>query len=266
MVAPTFESARVCVQRRTPRPPEIPEWAERAANDSVFPAEINVGPEFDYEVVAWPPGTVDGGLLPRIGDVLTLPGYDQPFRVVDRALHWPAPSTAEARRGEVRVDLIVQEEQAAWAATHKFGRPGEAEIRTEGRWLEGTLARFETRDSRKLDNDGRPLHRYMSLGFDIPGVGRLPAYIAVVWQVRAMFPGAEPGRHDQDRADQAELTANLALGQRFEVNVVPDQDSRSQGRLMIREVRALRRPEPADLANTWDNEAQEITDNLWGEV
>lgn len=265
MVAPTFESARVCVQRRFPKPVHLELWAEQAMQNPEIPVVIEAAPEFHYEVVAWPPGTVDGGLLPQIGDVLTLPGYDGPFRVIDRALHWPAPTTPEARRGEIRVDLIVQEEQAVWAASRP-GRPGEAELRTEGRWLEGTVAQFQTRDSRKLDLEGRPAHQFMSIAFDIPGVGRLHHYVTFAWQARAMFPGAEWGQHPQAPVDQAALTSCLRIGQEFEVNVIPESFQPGTARLHIREVRPPRKPEPEDFANTWDAEANEVTAEAWGEI
>jgi hypothetical protein len=243
-----FETARVCVQQRVPMN-AIPQ----------FPDEP---PTYEYEVVAWPPGEVNGGLLPQIGDVLTLPGYQTPFRVIDRALHWPAPTSAEAQRGELRCDLIVEQEQAAWAASRP-GRPGEAELRTEGRWLEGRVVRFETRDSRKIDAQGRPAHRFMSIAFDVPGVGRLNHFVARAWQVREMF-GPETMRNlpDQEYADFGTLAMLLHERTRFEVNVAPD----AAGRLSIREVRPSRPLESGEEPNTWDQSAQEVTDEAWGQI
>lgn len=257
-----FETARVCVQRRVPRPAEVPEWADEAMAHPTLPLTVEMAPTFTYEVVAWPPGEVDGGLLPQTGDVLTLPGYQGPFRIVDRALHWPAPTSAEAQRGEIRVDLIVEEEQAAWAASQP-GRPGEAQIRREGRWLEGTVAGFQVRDSRKRDENGRPHHRFMSIAFDIPGVGRLSHFVAYACQVREMFgPEAERDLPDHEYADFGTLAVFLRERTRFEVNVAPD----SADRLSIRAVRPLRELEPGEEPNTWADEAQEVTDEAWGQI
>lgn len=260
MVAPTFESARVCVQRRVPRVPQME--LHNLDDIRVLPVTVDLPVEFDYEVVAWPPGTVDGGLLPHNGDILTLPGYETPFRVIDRALHWPPPTSPEARRGEIRVDLIVEE--AETQIQSPFGRPGAEQIQAEGRWLAGTVARFETRNSRELDEQGRPRRQFMSIAFDIPGVGRLSYFVTFAWQASAMFPGHDWGQHHRAPADQAALAYCLRLGQEFEVNVAPDQLSTGAGRLSIQAVRPPQRLEPGEEPNTWDHEANEITDEAWG--
>lgn len=257
-----FETARVCVQRRTPRPTSLE--LHNLDDPSQPPQTLNLPPEFSYEVVAWPPGEVAGPLLPQIGDCLTLPGYDSPFRVVDRALHWPAPTTPEARRGEIRVDLIVEPEQAAWAAS-KPGRPGEQSIREEGRWLRGRVRQFDVREARvRKDAAGRPL-RYVAVLFDIPGVGPLHYWLSHTWQAAAMFPGTrfEEGASG-DRIDPAWASAQLARGQEFEVRVSPGW----RDQLQVVEARP-----PADAsevqetaaANAWDESAQELTDELWGQ-
>ena len=259
-----FETARVCVQRRVPVPPEIPEWAEQAMQNPAIPVTVEMRPTYEFEVVAWPPGEVEGGLLPHNGDILTLPGFETPFRVIDRALHWPPPTSPEAARGEIRVDLIVEEAETNLRTP--FDRPGAEQIRAEGRWLQGTVAQFQTRDSRKLDEQGRPAHRYMSIAFDIPGVGRLHSFVTFAWQAQAMFPGHDWGQKSQAYVDQAALTYCLRIGQEFEVNVAPDQLSAGAGRLSIQAVRPLQRLEPGEEPNTWAAEANEVTDNLWGEV
>lgn len=232
-----------------------------------LPIMIDLPVEFDYEVVAWPPGTVDGGLLPQVGDEITLPGYETPFRVVERALHWPAPSTAEARAGELQVNLAVEAMGATAVNSPPWGRPGESAIREEGRWLEGTVAGFQIRDSRKRDDAGRPVHRFMSIGFDIAGIGRLHHFVTWAWQVRAMFgPETMADLPDQGYADFGTLAMFLEERTQFEVNVVPDQFGGGAGRLTIRDVRPLRQPESGEEPNTWDAEAQEVTDEAWGQI
>lgn len=258
-----FETARVCVQRRVPVPRQIRLEPDPAAQ-TIAPVTIDLPPIYEFEVVAWPPGEVDGGLLPHNGDILTLPGHDQPFRVIDRAFHWPPPTSPEARRGEIRVDLVVEEAETNLQTP--FDRPGAAQIREDGRWLVGTVARFETRNSRELNGDGLPRRQFMSIAFDIPGVGRLSHFVTFAWQASAMFPGHDWGQHHQAPADQAALTYCLRLGQEFEVNVAPDQLSAGAGRLIIQAVRPPQRLEPGEEPNTWAAEAQEVTDNLWGEV
>lgn len=217
-----FETARVCVLRRTEVAPEAIDPNEYTYPP--LPPEHRPEPDFEYEVVAWPPGTVDGGLLPQVGDEITLPGYEQPFRVVERVLHWPAPSTPEARLGELQVNLAVEEAESRLLNERPWGRPGEQEIREEGRWLRGRVAQFETRDSRELDERGLPRTRWMSIAFDIPGVGRLHHFVTWAWQVRAMFgPGTMADIGDQDFADFGTLGMLLQERTEFEVRVVPDQ-------------------------------------------
>lgn len=255
-----FETARVCVLRRTaiPRTLEV-----HPAQPGGEPQQVNLRPEFEYEVVAWPPGTVDGGLLPRVGDEITLPGYETPFRVVERALHWPAPSTTEARAGELQVNLAVEAVGATAVNSPPWGRPGERQIAEDGRWLEGTVANFQIRDSRKRDDAGRPVHRFMSIGFDIPGVGCLHHFVTWAWQVRAMFgPETMADLPDQEYADFGTLALLLQERTRFEVNVVPDQFG---GRITIRDVRPQSLLEPGEEPNTWDANAQELTDEIWGQ-
>lgn len=217
-----FESARVCVLRRTQVPPA-----------DLIESNPFEDPEFTYEVIAWPPGEVDGGLLPHNGDLLTLPGHDTPFRVCDRTLHWPPPTSPEGRRGEIRVDLIVEPVPESGVKS-PFGRPGEEEIRLDGRWLEGEVRYFE---SHKTSTEKDRIH----IRFGIDGVGFLAWYLVRNFQAAQMFPdmtGLNSGTED-GFVVPAEIFARLSLGQRFECLVGPD----STGRTAIRDVRPLTAPE-----------------------
>ena len=253
-----FEKARVCVLRRTavPRTVEV-----RPAELGADPQTVNLRPEFEYEVVAWPPGTVDGGMLPQVGDEITLPGYGEPFRVVERVLHWPAPSTREARMGELQVNLAVEAVGANSLNSPPWGRPGEKAIREEGRWLLGRVASFEPRTS----FGGT---QYVRVDFAIDGVGTLCRQIMRNWQALEMFPGwaGFQNQPSQDVASQGALLQCLRVGQEFEVRVAPSDLPSDNGRLEIWEVRPPKRPEPAELqANTWDDEANEVTNEAWGQ-
>lgn len=55
-----FETARVCVLRRAAVQLPLPPWVEE---EPTLPVEIEPQFEYRYEVVAWPPGAVDGGIL-----------------------------------------------------------------------------------------------------------------------------------------------------------------------------------------------------------
>lgn len=248
-----FEKARVCVLRRTIRPPQLEPWAEEALRNGEIPVALEVEPEFEYEVVAWPPGTVDGGMLPQVGDEISLPGYETPFRVVERALHWPAPSSTEGRMGELQVNLAVEAVGANSLNSPPWGRPGEKAIREEGRWLLGRVASFEPRTS----FGGT---QYVRVDFAIDGVGTLSRQIVRNWQALEMFPdwaGFQNGPSHQE-VSQNGLMQCLRTGQEFEVRVAPSDLPSDNGRLQIWEVRPPKRPESADL-EPWANEANEIT-------
>ncbi len=211
-----FETARVCVLRRTQVPPA-----------DLIESNPFEDPEFSYEVVAWPPGEIDGGLLPQVGDQLTLPGYAQPFRVVERALHWPAPSSSEAREGSVQVNLAVEEvaERSSFNGS-PFGRPGEQAIRTEGRWLPGEVRHFESQKT-LAGNDA------VSVQFAIDGVGALAWFVTRNWHAAFLFPDQARPLAALDPIIPREVVSRLALGQRFEVLVGPGYG----GRTAIRDVR-----------------------------
>jgi hypothetical protein len=226
-----FETARVCVLQRSCREPELPEWVEAAMETATasLPIEIQAHPEFTFEVIAWPPGEIDGGLLPHNGDQITLPGHETPFRVCDRTLHWPPPTSPEARRGEVRVDLIVEPMPASSSARTPFGRPGEESVRLDGRWLEGEVRYFEARKTRGGGND------VVVVQLSIDGVGTLAWYLTRNFQAAGMFPdmtGLNSGT-DDGHVIPAEIFAHLTLGQRFECLVGPG----ATGRTEIRDVR-----------------------------
>lgn len=220
-----FETARICVLRRSQKLP-----------DDLIESNPFEEPTYEFEVVAWPPGEVDGGLLPHNGDQLTLPGYDAPFRVVDRTLHWPPPTSAEARRGEIRVDLIVEPEPDS-PTKSPFGRPG-TENGGDRRWVSARIQGFETRDSAEKDADGNPRRQYTRVMFDVTGVGLLVYYAAFVWQVQALFPGAMADLGPQGIADHGTFRAMLqeARNRPFEVEVGP-QTFREVERLRIFDAR-----------------------------
>lgn len=233
-----FETARVCVLRRAAVQLPLPPWVEEGMENPTLPVEIE--PQFEYrcEVVAWPPGAVDGGLLPQVGDEITLPGYATPFRVVERVLHWPAPSTREARLGELQVNLAVEEAESRLLNERPWGRPGTADG-GDRRWLEAEVVSFETMRSPATDRE------YMSIGFLVEGVGILTHRVSTVWQAARLL-GSVRGDYSTrgtDPADQAELTASLAPGQHYEVEVGP-HTWKGVERLAIFDARPLR--EPAD--------------------
>jgi hypothetical protein len=221
-----FETARVCVLRRVPSPQSI-ELLD-LDNPTLLPTTLDLPPEFTFEVIAWPPGEIDGGLLPHNGDQITLPGHETPFRVCDRTLHWPPPTSPEARRGEVRVDLVV-EPMPDSPTKSPFGRPGEESVRLDGRWLEGEVRYFEARKTRGGGND------VVVVQLSIDGVGTLAWYLTRNFQAAGMFPdmtGLNSGT-DDGHVIPAEIFAHLALGQRFECLVGPG----ATGRTEIRDVR-----------------------------
>lgn len=254
-----FETARVCVQRRVPQPIEHLDPNEETYPP--LPAEHRPAPQFTYEVVAWPPGAVNGGLLPQVGDEITLPGYETPFRVVERALHWPAPTTPEARRGELQVNLAVEPVPVTSVNAPPWGRPGEQAIREEGRWLQARVASYEARTSFGGTD-------YVRVDFAIDGVGQISRQIMRNWQALEMFPGWADFQNSpsHEGVRQSDLTQCLRIGQEFEVRVAPSDLPSKNGHLEIWEVRPLRKPESEDFANTWANEAQEVTDQAWGEI
>ena len=248
-----FETARVCVQRRVPQPPEVPEWVDEAMAHPTLPVTVEMAPTYEFEVVAWPPGEVDGGLLPHNGDILTLPGHETPFRVIDRAFHWPPPTSPEARRGEIRVDLVVEDVETNLRTP--FGRPGAAQIQEDGRWLEGEVTYFEARKTKANRNS-------VHVQFRVDGVGHLGWLMVRNFQVAQLFPtmtGLNSG-DEEGFLIPAEVFARLSLGQRFDLRVGPDQF----GHTAIREVRPQRELQPGEEPNTWDQNAQEISDDLWG--
>lgn len=223
-----------------------------------IPVKVEPQFEYQYEVVAWPPGTVDGGMLPQVGDEITLPGYGEPFRVVERTLHWPAPSTREARLGELQVNLAVEAVGANALNSPPWGRPG-TDNGNDRRWLEAEIVSFETMKSRVTDRE------YLAIRFSIDGVGILIYRVTFVWQALRLLGTVQGNQHPQDLADQAELTANLAPGQRFEVEVGP-REWKGVERLEIHGVRRPSQPEPEDEPNRWAAEANEVTDTAWGQL
>jgi hypothetical protein len=240
-----FETARVRVLRRSVVPPA-----------DLIESNPFEDPEFTFEVIAWPPGEIDGGLLPHNGDQITLPGHETPFRVCDRTLHWPPPTSAEARRGEVRVDLIV-EPMPDSPVKSPFGRPGEDAIRANGRWLEGEVVYFESRKTYS-QHDLIPIH------FRIDGMGTFSWNVLRNFQVAQMFPdmtGLNSGT-DDGFAVPAEVFARLSLGQRFEVLVGP---GRIAG-LEIREVRPLPEPDLEDEPSRRAEQAAAPNEVRGGEV
>lgn len=241
-----FETARVRVMRALPQEQTLE--LHNLDDPQQPPQRLELPPAFEYEVVAWPPGEIDGNLLPQTGDQLTLPGYDLPFRVRDRVIHWPAPSSPEAARGEVAVDLLVDRAQAEWTRP-PWERPGA----DDDKWFAAQVVHFETRPLRHAEQAGRQFMRVMfRLETQAFGQLPLPRLVRTCGAAAEMFPtqfGSEPPYRT---VDQARLAAQLRLGQRFEVRL----DRGWKDRVEIFEVRPV--PGPHDPLSQFEAETQSV--------